>query len=151
MKSQKKYMIGLLLFLSLGPRLCFSTMIDDFYSDEYVSAAIAHVGDMSLEELEFFISYIASCGTSTKSNVQKFGCERDKALFDMRYIHRNELTTLMSTLVVVEMQLESFENARAGSDERKELTKLLFRVVDILKRFREAATFYYAVGTDGAN
>ena len=147
MKSQKKYMIGLLLLLSLGPRVVISTPIEDFYSDEYLHTARAYITKMNLKELESFISYLASCGANFKSDVQQFSCERDKALFEMKYIHRNELTSLMNTLQVVEIRLESLDSASAGSDERKELTKLLFRASDISNSLKEVATVYYSVAT----
>ncbi len=123
----------------------YSAPIDDFYSDEFVGEASAKIGDMNKNELEYFINYLASCTVNTKSETQQFYCERDRAIFKIKYFKKNELKSLINTMLIIDLRINQLSDSRGGSNDRKEFTKLLFRSLEVNRKLKEAATIYYGV------
>lgn len=138
---------SVLLAFLLGSGATYPAPIDDFYSDAFVGKAATHIGTMAKVELEYFIEYIASCTADTKSEVQTFFCERDRAIFEIKYLEQNELRRLIGTMAIVERRIGQLSDSSPGSNDRNELTKLLFRSSDIIRKLKEAATIYYAVAS----
>ncbi len=144
--KNRKILICVWLTLSLiGSSGIYSAPIDEFFSDEIVSKAVVQIGDMDQSEIEYFVDYLASCTANTKSETQQFHCEKDRTLFEIKYIKQNELRSLISALSVIETRTKQLSDSSVSFKERKELTKLFLRSSEVNRKLREAATIYYGI------
>jgi len=145
MKNRKILICAWLTLYLVGSSSIYSAPIDEFFSDEIVSKAVVQIGDMDQSEIEYFIDYLASCTANTKSETQQFHCEKDRTLFEIKYVKQNELRSLISALSVTESRIKQLSGSSVSFKERKELKKLLLRSSEVYRKLMDAATIYFGV------
>ncbi len=137
-----RYIRVVALLLFLVPTIVYSgSPREDFNDDALLTQAVLDIQKMQLEELNTFISYLASCGAHKENPVQKFFCEKDRKIYSLKYEGGRALDRIIFTLDITWMWIESIDKvAKPQSKDREEMSKSIGRFVDVTRKIEEAAT-----------
>jgi hypothetical protein len=136
-----RYIRVIALLLFLVPTIIYSgSPKEDFNDDVLLTKAILDIQKMPLEELNTFISYLASCGSYKGGQLQEFFCEKDRATYLIKYEKRRSLDYMISLLKIIWMWIESADNrAKPPSKEYEEIVKVTNRYADVILKIQDEA------------
>ena len=137
----KKYIFVILLALILCPALSHSSSPkENFYNDNLIANAISDVGKMPIEELECFITYLASCNANRGGQIQEFYCDRDAAVYLIKYERGRSIDLMMSVLSIISRWMNTAGKSAAGDPKKEEeINNAILRYVDISLKLKSAA------------
>ena len=129
------------ILLLLAPTLAYSgSPKEDFNDDVLLAQAVLDIQKMPREELNTFISYLASCEAHKGGQIKEFFCERDRETYLIKYERGRSIDRMISVLAITWMWMDASDKvAKPKSKQREELGKALMRYGDITQKLREAA------------
>lgn len=137
-----RYISVIALLLFLVPTIIYSgSPKEDFNDDALLTQAILDIQKMALEELNTFISYLASCGPQKSGQLQEFFCEKDRTTYRIKYEKGRSLDRIISSLTIIWMWIESADKgAKPQSKEKyEEIVKVTNRYADVILKIQDAA------------
>ncbi len=136
-------LIAFLIFLIPAASYSGSTK-EDFYNNDLLNQAVIDIQKMPREELDSFISFLASCGATYGGQIQKFFCQRDSELYLNKYESGRSIDRVINALIDTWLWMEATNKASERNSKRKiEILKALDRYVIIMRKLKDSANKHF--------
>ena len=135
-------MLGVVIVVGFGQAFA-QTPKDDFGSDELVNVSVSEIRRLDRDQLEAFIEYVATCGSVVDTKEREFACERATGRFEIKGHTAVRTQRLIFALALTDRIVKGRWD-RARDEEQERLANDVKRRVDILRRWRSAASDRYA-------
>jgi hypothetical protein len=134
-------LLAIIMMVTIIPCAYAGTPAEDFENDALVLRATMDVEAMSREELDVFIDYLASCHSSLKEDsVNDYFCRKAREVYLIKYDRTRALDRVIWLLELMAKGITVKEKiTKAGTQEQRNLTLMIFRLADIEKKLRDAA------------
>lgn len=132
-------LIAILLFLV--PTIVYSASYkEEFNDDTLLAQAVLDIEKMSIDELNSFVCYFASCETYKGGQTKEFFCGRDRKTYLIKYERGRSIDKIINALAIMWEWIEASDKvAKQNSGDKKEAVKAIARYADITNKMKEAA------------
>lgn len=142
-----KYLSVVMLVL-VFPISAFSmSPVEEYFQDEtVVTAALGDIGKMGREELENFITFHIICSDVNRTEINKYSCRKEQAIFEVKYTRNRSIDRINYALVVLLNYIELPSNEHVSDPVKIEaMDKLIKRYVYVKHVVSDAITKRYQV------
>jgi hypothetical protein len=106
--------------------------------------AVLDIQKMQRGELDGFISFLASCEAHRGGQFQEYNCDRDQALYNIKYNRGRAVDRIINVLKITWMLIESSDRTTIkGSLEIDETNKDIVRYTNVMTMLKESANLRF--------
>ena len=141
----KRYHLSVILFLIFVSSMAYAgSPKDDLNDDVLMSQAVLEIQKMGREELDVFVSFLASCEPSNGGQFRDYYCDRERENYLIKYESGRSLDRLIKVLKIGWMLIESSDKMKKKTSEKNgEIDTIIVRYVNIMGLLKSSANLRY--------